>query len=58
VARLQPDQASQSHVDVVGDRLTARLNGTEVLRAATIVNPTGDIGLQGQTGTLDIRAIE
>jgi hypothetical protein len=45
-------------VDVVGDRLTARLNGTEVLRAATIVNPAGYIGLQGETGALDIRVIE
>ena len=45
-------------VDVLGDRLSARLNGTEVLRAATIVNATGYIGLQGETGALDIRVVE
>jgi hypothetical protein len=45
-------------VDVIGDRLTARFNGTEVLRAATIVNPAGYIGLQGETGVLEFRAIE
>jgi hypothetical protein len=45
-------------VDVIGDRLTVRFNGTEVMRAASIANPTGYIGLQGETGALEFRSIE
>ena len=45
-------------VDVIGSRLTARLNGTEVLSAADIANPRGYIGLQAETGTVEFRSIE
>jgi hypothetical protein len=44
-------------VDVRGDRLTAALNGTEVLRAEGLVNPSGFIGLQGETGAMEVRSI-
>lgn len=45
-------------VDVIGERLTARLNGTEVLRAGGVVNPSGYIGFQGETGAVEFRRIE
>jgi hypothetical protein len=45
-------------VEVAGNRLTARLNGTEVLRAMEIANPRGYIGLQAETGTVEFRAID
>jgi hypothetical protein len=44
-------------MDVAGDRLTVRLNGTVVTRAANIVNPRGHIGVQGETGALEYRTI-
>ena len=44
-------------VDVAGDRLTARFNGTEVLRAANIANPTGYIGFQAETGAIEVRSV-
>lgn len=44
-------------VDVEGARLTARFNGTEVLRAGNIANPRGYIGLQGETGVVEFRSI-
>jgi hypothetical protein len=45
-------------VDVTGDRLVARLNGTEVLRAMEIANPRGYLGLQAETGTVEFRSVE
>ena len=42
---------------VVGERLTVRLNGTEITRAADLVPRRGFIGLQGETGALELRAI-
>ena len=45
-------------VEVAGNRLTARLNGTEVLKAMEIANPRGFIGLQAETGTVEFRSIE
>jgi hypothetical protein len=45
-------------IEAVGDRVTARLNGVLVLDARGIVNPRGFIGIQGETGTLEYRAIE
>jgi hypothetical protein len=45
-------------VEVTGNRLTARLNGTEVLKAMEIANPRGFIGLQAETGTVEFRSIE
>lgn len=44
-------------VDVIGDRLTARFNGTEVLRAGNIANPSGYIGLQAETGAIEVRSV-
>jgi hypothetical protein len=44
-------------VEVAGDRLVARFNGAEVLRAAGLANATGHVGLQGETGALEFRAI-
>jgi hypothetical protein len=45
-------------VEAIGDRLTARFNGTEVLRAGGLVNATGYIGLQGETGGVEFRSVE
>jgi hypothetical protein len=45
-------------IDAIDDRLVARLNGVEVLRAGGIVNPRGFIGIQGETGRLEYRKIE
>lgn len=45
-------------VEVTGSRLTARLNGTEVLKAMEIANPRGFIGLQAEAGTVEFRSIE
>jgi hypothetical protein len=45
-------------VEVTGNRLFARLNGTEVLRAMEISNPRGYIGLQAETGTVEFRSVE
>ena len=47
----------QLEVDVIGDRLTAGFNGTEVLRAGNIGNASGYIGLQGETGAVEFRAL-
>ena len=44
-------------MDVVADRLTVRVNGTVVTRAANIVNARGHIGIQGETGALEYRTI-
>ena len=44
-------------MDVVADKLTVRLNGAVVTRAANIVNPRGHIGVQGETGALEYRMI-
>jgi hypothetical protein len=45
-------------IDVIGDRLMVRLNGTEVMRAGNISNPRGYIGIQGEAGALEFRSIE
>jgi hypothetical protein len=45
-------------IDAIGDRLTVRLNGTEVMRAGNIANRSGYIGIQGEVGALEFRAIE
>ena len=44
-------------IDVVGDSILVRLNGVLVTRAAGIANPTGFIGLQGETGAVEFRSI-
>lgn len=45
-------------VDAFDDRLVARINGVEVLRAGGIVNREGHIGIQGEAGQLEYRKIE
>ena len=45
-------------VDVLGSRLTARLNGSQVLSATEIANPRGYIGLQAETGAVEFRSID
>jgi hypothetical protein len=44
-------------IEAVDDRVTASLNGVPVLRASGIVNARGFIGIQGETGALEYRAI-
>ena len=44
-------------IEAVEDRLTASLNGVPVLRAAGLVNARGFIGIQGETGAVEYRAI-
>ena len=44
-------------VDVAGDQLTARFNGTEVLRAGNIANSSGYIGFQAETGAIEVRSV-
>ena len=44
-------------IEATGDRVTVRLNGTLVTRAAGLVNPRGHIGVQGETGALEYRTI-
>ncbi len=44
-------------VDVAGEHATARLNGEVLMRAAGLATEPGYIGIQGETGALEIRAI-
>ena len=44
-------------IEVIGDRISVRLNDTPVLRAAGLVNPRGYLGLQGETGMVEYREI-
>jgi hypothetical protein len=44
-------------VEVAGERLAARLNGTEVMRAGNISRASGYIGIQGEAGVVEYRAI-
>jgi hypothetical protein len=45
-------------IEVAGDLLSVRLNGTEIARADNIVNSRGYIGIQSELGTLEFRSIE
>ena len=45
-------------IEVAGDALTVKLNGSQITRAANIVNPQGHIGIQAETGALEYRSIE
>ena len=45
-------------IDVDGEVLLVRLNGTRVTRAANVAPTSGFIGIQGETGALEFRAIE
>lgn len=44
-------------IDLVGESLTARLNGEVLTRATGVVSSAGHIGLQGETGALEFRSI-
>jgi hypothetical protein len=44
-------------IEVAGDRLTATLNGTVLTRATGLANPSGYIGLQGEAGIVEYRAV-
>lgn len=45
-------------IEVAGERLEVRLNGTLLTRASGIENPRGYIGIQAETGALEFRSIE
>jgi len=45
-------------IDAIGDRLTVRLNGTELSRAGGIANARGFIGIQGEVGALEYRSVQ
>jgi hypothetical protein len=45
------------HVRLEGDSLSVALNGTEITRAAGLADESGFIGIQGETGALEFRAI-
>jgi hypothetical protein len=45
-------------IDAIADKLTVRLNGSELSRAANIANPRGYIGIQGEAGALEFRSVE
>jgi N-sulfoglucosamine sulfohydrolase len=45
-------------IEAAGSTLTVALNGTQVTRAANIVNPRGHVGIQGETGAVEYRAID
>jgi hypothetical protein len=45
-------------IEARGESLTVRLNGELLTRATGIVNPSGYIGIQAETGELEFRAIE
>jgi hypothetical protein len=45
-------------IDLAGERLIARLNGIEVLRAGNVQPSAGHIGVQGETGALEYRSIQ
>jgi hypothetical protein len=43
---------------VVGERITARVNGVPLTEATGIANASGHIGIQGETDTLEFRRID
>jgi hypothetical protein len=45
-------------IDVLGDEIVVQLNGVPITHASGIVNPSGFIGIQGETGTVEFRTIE
>jgi hypothetical protein len=45
------------HLRLEGDSLSVALNGTEITRAAGLADESGFIGIQGETGALEFRAI-
>ena len=45
-------------IDAVGDRLTVRLNGTEVMQAGNIAQARGYVGIQAEAGIIEYRSLE
>ena len=45
-------------IDVSGDLLVVRFNGTEVTRAANVVPSSGFVGIQGEAGALEYRRVD
>jgi hypothetical protein len=45
-------------VELVGDAITARLNGEVLMRATGLSTEPGYVGLQGETGALEFRTLE
>jgi len=59
IAAVRPTGEWQTfEIDVTADRVRVRLNGAHVLEAEGIVNPSGFIGIQGETGALEYRRID
>lgn len=50
-------QWQRLEISALGDSLVVTLNDVPVTRAYGIVNPTGYIGIQGETGALEYRSI-
>lgn len=44
-------------IQVMDDRITVKLNGTDVLQASGLVNPRGYLGLQGESGIVEYRDV-
>ena len=49
---------ASNHFLAIADRLTVRLNGSELSRAGNIANPRGYVGIQAEVGALEFRSIE
>ena len=45
----------QLEIEAKGDRITVKLNGELVTEAENIVNATGHLGFQSETGTIEYR---
>jgi hypothetical protein len=56
-AHRQTGEWQAFDIDIAGDTIVVRLNGTPVLKAGGLVNPRGHIGLQGETGVVEYRAV-
>ena len=54
---LPAGQWQMLSISVSGDRVTARINGTQILEAGGIGNDPGFIGLQGETPGLEFRSV-
>jgi hypothetical protein len=45
-------------IELIGEQITARLNGEVLMRASGLSTEPGHIGLQGETGAIEFRAID
>jgi hypothetical protein len=45
-------------IDAIGDRVTVRLNGAEVMRAGNIANARGYLGIQAEAGAIEYRGLQ